>query len=188
MLRLIADERVSIDDPANDHLRTVRLADDSVTVRELLSHVGGVDAPAPASLYAGTVPSLISLYGPVLPCSGPRDKVKGKAPSEYAALGQLIADVTGPYTEAVTRMVLDPLGMTGSSFLAGWPSGPGAVTGYGLEADGTFEPDLDDVTALPRGRPVVHRLRPGPVRTGWASLLPPASPARRSGRNPAGRS
>ena len=47
VLRLIADERVGIDDPANDHLRTVRLADDAVTVRELLSHAGGVDAPAP---------------------------------------------------------------------------------------------------------------------------------------------
>lgn len=45
VLRLIADERVGIDDPANDHLRTVRLADDSVTVRELLSHAGGVDPP-----------------------------------------------------------------------------------------------------------------------------------------------
>jgi CubicO group peptidase (beta-lactamase class C family) len=47
VLRLIADERVGIDDPANDHLRTVRLADGSVTVRELLGHADGVDAPAP---------------------------------------------------------------------------------------------------------------------------------------------
>ena len=47
VLRLIADERMGIDDPANDHLRTVRLADDSVTVRELLSHAGGVDDSRP---------------------------------------------------------------------------------------------------------------------------------------------
>ena len=175
VLRLIADERVGIDDPANDHLRTVRLADNSVTVRELLSHAGGVDAPASASLYAGTVPSLISLYGPVLPCSGPRDKVKGKAPGEYAALWQLIADVTGSdYATAVARLVLGPLGMTGSSFPAGWPhEDPDAVTGYELESDGTFVPDLNDVTAILLAAGLwttaADLVRFG---TGWSSLLP----------------
>jgi CubicO group peptidase (beta-lactamase class C family) len=178
MLRLIADERVGIDDPANDHLRTVRLADDSVTVRELLSHAGGVNAPAPApaNLYASTVPvpSLISL-GPVLPCSGPRGTVRGKAPGDYAALWQLIADVTGSdYAAAVARLVLGPLGMTGSSFPAGWPhEDPDAVTGYELEPDGTFVPDLDDLTAILLAAGLwttaADLVRFG---TGWSSLLP----------------
>ena len=192
VLRLIADERVGIDDPANDHLRTVRLADDAVTVRELLSHAGGVDAPAPASLppanrYAGTVPSLVSLYGPVLPCSGPRGRVSGKAPGDYAALWQLIADVTGSdYATAVARLVLGPLGLTGSSFPAGWPhEDPDAVTGYELAPDGTFQPDLDDITAilLAAGRwtTAADLVRFG---TGWSPCCPSASPARRSGRRP----
>ena len=173
VLRLIADERVGIDDPANDHLRTVRLADDSVTVRELLSHAGGVDPPAPPRAYASTVPSLISLYGPVLPCT--RGKVRGQAPGEYAALWQLIADVTGSdYGAAVTRLVLGPLGMTGSSFPAGWPhEDPHAVTGYELEPDGTFVPDLDDLTAILLAAGLwttaVDLVRFG---TGWSSLLP----------------
>ena len=175
VLRLIAEERVGIDDPANDHLRTVRLADDAVTVRELLSHAGGVDVPAPARRYASTVPSLISLYGPVVPCSGPRDEVKGGAPGEYAALWQLIADVTGSdYGAAVTRLVLGPLGMTGSSFPAGWPhEDPDAVTGYELEPDGTFVPDLDDLTAILLAAGLwttaADLVRFG---TGWSSLLP----------------
>jgi CubicO group peptidase (beta-lactamase class C family) len=179
MLRLIADERVGIDDPANDHLRTVRLADDSVTVRELLSHAGGVNAPAPApaNLYASTVPvpSLISLYGPVLPCSGPRGTVRGKAPGDYAALWQLIADVTGSdYAAAVARLVLGPLGMTGSSFPAGWPhEDPDAVTSCELEPDGTFVPDLDDLTAILLAAGLwttaADLVRFG---TGWSSLLP----------------
>ena len=173
VLRLIADERVGIDDPANDHLRTVRLADDSVTVRELLSHAGGVDAPAPPRPYGSTVPSLISLYGPVLPCT--RGKVRGQAPGEYAALWQLIADVTGSdYGAAVTRLVLGPLGMTGSSFPAGWPhEDPHAVTGYELEPDGTFVPDLDDLTAILLAAGLwttaADLVRFG---TGWSSLLP----------------
>ncbi len=175
VLRLIADERVGIDDPANDHLRTVRLADDSVTVRELLSHAGGVGNPAPASRYADSVPSLISLYGPVLPCSGSRGTARGKAYGDYAALWQLIADVTGSdYAAAVTRLVLGPLGMTGSSFPAGWPhEDPGAVTGYELEPDGTFVPDLDDVTAILLAAGLwttaANLVRFG---TGWSSLLP----------------
>ena len=180
VLRLIADERVGIDDPANDHLRTVRLADDAITVRELLSHAGGVDAPAPANRppanrYAGTVPSLLSLYGPVLPCSGPRGRASGQAPGAYAALWQLIADVTGSdYAAAVTRLVLGPLGMTGSSFPAGWPhEDPAAVTGYELAPDGTFGPDLDDITAILLAAGLwttaTDLVRFG---TGWSSLLP----------------
>ena len=43
-------------------LRTVRLADDTVTVRELLTHTGGVDNPA--ELYADAVPDLAELDGP----------------------------------------------------------------------------------------------------------------------------
>jgi CubicO group peptidase (beta-lactamase class C family) len=175
VLRLIADERVGIDDPANDHLRTVRLADDSVTVRELLGHAGGVDPPGPARRYASLVPSVISLYGPVLPCSGQPRKVRGQAPGEYAALWQLIADVTGSdYAAAVTRLVLDPLGMTGSAFPATWPhEDPDAVTGYELEPDGTFVPDLDDLTAILLAAGLwttaADLVRFG---TGWSSLLP----------------
>jgi Beta-lactamase len=37
VLRLVADDLLSLDHPANDYLRTVRLADDAVTVRELPS-------------------------------------------------------------------------------------------------------------------------------------------------------
>jgi CubicO group peptidase (beta-lactamase class C family) len=173
VLRLIADERIGIDDPANDHLRTVRLADDAVTVRELLSHAGGVDPPARPRPYASPAPSLTSLYGPVLPCT--RGRGSGQAPGDYAALWQLIADVTGSdYATAVTRLVLGPLGMTGSSFPASWPhEDPDAVTGYELEPDGTFVPDLDDLTAILLAAGLwttaVDLVRFG---TGWSSILP----------------
>src|SRR6266540_2362399 len=103
VLRLIADGRVGLDSPASECLRVVRLADDTITVRELLSHTAGVDSPAPAELFADTVPDLVTLAGPVIACSGTRGVVR---PSNggYAVLGQLIADVTGsPYRDAVTR-------------------------------------------------------------------------------------
>ena len=73
-LRLVAEGRFGLDDRANDHLRTVRLADDAVTVGELLSHTGGVDSPT--EFYADRVPGLAELMGPVVSCGGPRGTVQ----------------------------------------------------------------------------------------------------------------
>jgi CubicO group peptidase (beta-lactamase class C family) len=175
VLRLVAEGRVRLDDAANDHLRTVRLADGTVTVRELLSYSGGVDTPALGSGYADTVPALASLFGPVLPCSGSRGTASRGRHGDYAALGQLIADVTGSdYAEAVARLVLGPLGMTGSTFPRSWPhDDPDAVTGYELEPDGTFVPDLDDVAVIPAAAGL-WTTAADLVRfcTGWSSLLP----------------
>jgi CubicO group peptidase (beta-lactamase class C family) len=175
VLRLAAEGRVRLDDPANDHLRTVRLADGAVTIRELLSYAGGVDTPALGSGYADTVPALASLFGPVLPCSGNRGTASRGRHGDYAALGQLIADVTGSdYAVAVARLVLGPLGMASSTFPASWPhDDPDAVTGYELEPDGTFLPDLDDVAVIPAAAGL-WTTAADLIKfcTGWSSLLP----------------
>jgi CubicO group peptidase (beta-lactamase class C family) len=178
VLRLVAEGRFGLDAAASDHLRTVRLADDAVTVRELLSHCGGVGNPA--ELYADRVPDLATLMGPVVPCGGPRGIVR---PSNggYAVLGQLIADVTGmPYARAVTRLVLDPLGMRDSRFPAGpadigTDMGAGAVTAYTVTPAGAFVPFPAQVPALQAvaglwstGADLVR------LGTAWSSLLPAA--------------
>jgi CubicO group peptidase (beta-lactamase class C family) len=174
VLRLVAEGRFGLDDRANDHLRVVRLADDAVTVRELLSHTGGVDNPT--DYYADRVPDLAALMGPVVSCGGPRGTVR---PSNggYAVLGQLIADVTGlPYAGAATRLVLDTLGMGDSRFPARPADiGPGAVTGYTVTVDGAFEPfpaQISTVQAIAglwsTGADLVR------LGTGWSSLLPAA--------------
>ncbi len=174
VLRLVAEGRLGLDAPANDHLRAVRLADDSVTVRELLSHTGGVDNPAP--LFGDSIPDLATLMGPVISCGGSRGTVQ---PSNggYAVLGQLIADVTGlPYDRAAIRLVLDPLGMRDSRFPARPADiGPGAVTGFTVTADGAFEPFPPQVATVPAiarlwstGADLVR------LGTGWSSLLPAA--------------
>ena len=172
VLRLAAEGRLGLDDRANAHLRAVRLADDSVTVRELLSHSSGVDNPAP--LFGDSIPDLATLMGAVISCDGPRGTVQ---PSNggYAVLGQLIADVTGqPYARAATRLVLDPLGMRDSRF-PDRPAdiGPGAVTGYTVTADGVFVPMPPQVATVPAiaglwstGADLVR------LGTGWSSLLP----------------
>ncbi len=139
VLRLVAEDRLSLDGQANRHLRTVRLADDAVTVRELLLHTGGVEDPA--TLFAAEVPALVTLTGPVLACSGRRGTFD-YSHGGYAALGQLIADLTGlAYPDAASRLVLRPLGMSRSWFPVSWPD-TGAVTPYDVAASGSFEPLL----------------------------------------------
>jgi hypothetical protein len=154
-----------IGDPANEHLHTVRLADDAVTVRELLSHTGGVDSPG--ELFADRVPGLASLAGPVLACGGPRGTF-AYSHGGYAMLGQLIADVTGsPYADAAARLVTEPLGMASSSFPESWPD-TAAITGCRMADDSTFEPAPAEVSTPPaaagRRRPMGDRSRPGALR------------------------
>jgi len=174
VLRLTAEGRLDLDAPANDQLTTVRLADDSVTVRDLLRHTGGVDSSA--ELYADSVPELNELMGPVIACSGPRGAV-WPSNGGICVLGQLIADVTGmPYAQAAARLVLDPLGMRDSRFPARPEDiGPGAVTGYTATPDGALEAFPAQVSAQQAvaglwstGADLIR------LATGWPSLLPAA--------------
>ena len=196
VLRLAAEGRLDLDAPANDQLRTVRLADDTVTVRELLTHTGGVDSPA--EFYADRVPDLAELMGPVIGCDGPRGTV-WPSNGGYGVLGQLIADVTGmPYAQAA-----DPPGPRTARACATRGSPPrtgghrpgGAVTGYTVTPDGAFEPFPAQVSTIQAvaglwstGADLVR------LGTGWPSLLPAAlarealtpqagpGPGRRAGR------
>jgi len=175
VLRLVADGRVGLDDPANDHLRTFRLADGSITVRELLTHTGGVDH-LPGPPFADSVPDLATLTGPVLSCGGVR-RVFQVSDGGYAALGQLIADVTrSPYADAVARLVFEPLGMSGSSFPSRWPgTDPDAVTGHLVDGDMVFAPTRAIVRVVPASGGM-WTTAADLVRFGasWSSLLPEA--------------
>ena len=170
VLRLVAEGRIALDDPANRHLRTVRLADDAVTVRELLTHTGGVASPG--ELFASTVPELVALAGPVMACPGPRGTFR-YSNGGYGMLGQLIADTTGSgYQEAAESLVLRPLGMTDSFFPGRWPDRD-AVTGYELTGDGSFAEVTAHVCTLPAAgglwasAPDLARFA-----VAWDSLLP----------------
>ena len=174
VLRLVADGRVGLDAPANDYLRTVRLADNSVTVRELLTHTGGVGNPAKP--LADRTPDFVAHVGPVLPCDGRRGICRMSVGGS-AALGQLAADITGaPYPDAVARLVFEPLGMTGSSFPTSWPR-DGAVVGYMVRLDegGAFAPVPPRVFGL-QAAGGLWTTAADLVRFGvaWKSLLPEA--------------
>lgn len=81
-----------------------------------------------------------------------------------SALDRLVADVTGsPYPDAVTELVLEPLGMHSSTF----STPETAVTGYTLTPDGVFEP-------TPRPDAGLWTTAADLVRFGlsWSTLLP----------------
>jgi CubicO group peptidase (beta-lactamase class C family) len=170
VLRLVAAGELSLVDPANRYLRTVRLDDDTITVRALLTHTGGVDSPE--TLFADRVPELVSLVGPRLACTGPRETF-AYSNGGYAILGQLIADVTGsPYEQAATSLVLQPLGMSGSSFPMTWP-GADAVTEYQVTPEGLLEPAPPlMVTLVAAGGLWATASDLVRFGLGWASLLP----------------
>ena len=170
VLRLVADGRAGLDDPANGYLRTVRLADDTITIRELLGHTAGVSASP--DRFTDMIPDLAAVTGPVIACAGRRG-VFQVSEAGYAALGQLAADLTGEaFPEAAARLVLRPLGMTSSSFPARWPI-DNAITGYTVTADGSFAPAPAAVAALTAAAGLWSTgddlVRFG---LGWSSLLP----------------
>lgn len=172
VLRLAADGRLDLDRPANDHLRTIRLADGDITVRDLLTRTHGL-ARLPES-FAETVPGLAELTGPVLASSGTRGTFT-RGHSGYAALGALIADITGsPYPQAAARLVLDPLGMTGSSFPGRWPAADERAVGcHYLDVDGAFVPAPSKVATVPAAlglwTTAADLVR---FALGWSGLLP----------------
>lgn len=170
VLRLVAQDRFTLDTPANDLLRTVRLADGAITVRELLSHTGGVDSPA--GMYADAVPQTVP--GTVIGCSGQRG-VFQPSNGGCGALGWLIADVTQtPYVTAVTELVLAPLGLKTAGFPGNVAAlGPRDVTQYDLPPDGQFRPAGPRICVIPAAGGLwatpADMVKLG---TGWSSLLP----------------
>ncbi|HEX3960033.1 MAG TPA: serine hydrolase domain-containing protein [Trebonia sp.] len=173
VLCLVADRTLALDDPVNGHLRSLRLADDTITVRELLAHTGGIDSPPSLSLWADSVSDVPAVLGPVAGCSGPRGEF-AYSDAGYAVLGQLITDLTGtPFAQAATRLVLEPLGMADSWFPSQAPAPPDAACGYRLEEAGSLVRQPPQVFAL-QSAGGLWSTGPDLVRfgSGWRTLLP----------------
>jgi CubicO group peptidase (beta-lactamase class C family) len=110
----------------------------------------------------------------VLACSGHRGE-HSYSNGGYAVLGQLVADLTDQsYAQAATRLVLEPLAMTGSFFPAAWPAAePDTVTGYVVADDGTLKSAPALVCTMPAAGGLWSTAG-DLVRFGlsWVSLLP----------------
>ena len=163
-----------VDNPdvrANTILRGVRLDNDEITVRDLLTHTSGVQSPqvqfAPEALEF--------VYHDTIPCTDRRGEL---IPSNggYAVLGRIIADITEvPYPDAIRNLVFEPLELHDSDFPTAWPGGA-VVTGYHLAEDGTFEEAERHVSTMAAAGGL-WTTAPDLVRFGrnWTTLLPARS-------------
>lgn len=171
VLRLVADGRCGLDDRANTRLRTLRLANDAITIRDLLANTGGVIDPA--QLIGEAIHDLIDLLGPVAACDGHRGVFR-PSNAGVGVLGQIVEDITRtPYATAMTELVLLPLGMRASRFPASAAEVGDAVTGYATTRQDTFEPATAAVCTIQAAgglwSTAADLVRLG---AGWASLLP----------------
>jgi D-alanyl-D-alanine carboxypeptidase len=143
VLSLVADGLVGLDDPVSTHLRTLGLAaaagSEPVRVRDLLAHTSGL-LPQPATVIGvrtgSRIPTLNELYAPTLVTDLPRGARVVAADENTALAGRLVEDVTGAtLADEAVRRVLDPLGMTHSSFRLDDRVARQPVCGYDVDFD-----------------------------------------------------
>jgi CubicO group peptidase (beta-lactamase class C family) len=137
---------VDLDAAANDYLRAFQLAPmragiGSPTVRHLLTHTAGVgywrrlsDLLRPG-VGSGDVPgppaSLAAYYRKGLPVEVEPGTKWAYSNHGFAALGQIVEDVTGqPYASYVREHILDPLGMVHSDLVRSERVSALLATGY----------------------------------------------------------
>ncbi|ANZ41935.1 serine hydrolase [Lentzea guizhouensis] len=119
IMRLVAAGRVELDAPVRRHVPELRLADDrEVTVRQLLNHTSGLDWGTLADTGEGDdalarhVAELATLT--LVGAAGERPSY---SQSGYNLAGRIIENVTGQtYEQAMSALVLDPLGLSGTHF------------------------------------------------------------------------
>jgi CubicO group peptidase (beta-lactamase class C family) len=143
---------VDLDAPANDYLRTFRLVPAGAglgpaTVRHLLTHAAGVgywrrwsDLLHPgvgAGVSARSVPSLAEFYRRGLPVEVEPGTKWCYSNHGFAALGQLVEDVTGDPLDRYLRVhVFDPLGMERTALTRSPRVVATLATGYSLGSRG----------------------------------------------------
>ncbi len=130
-LRLAAGATIDLDADVNTYLSSWQLpGTGAVTVRQLLAHTAGLTENwFPGYAQGEPVPSLLQILEGEPPANTPavrRELPPGSqfrySGSHYAVLQQLLVDVTGtPFDELMARLVLEPVGMTDSSYDQGFP-------------------------------------------------------------------
>jgi CubicO group peptidase (beta-lactamase class C family) len=148
VLRFAQEGRIDLDADVNTYLKSWRIPANQytknhpVTVRELLSHTSGIGTHS-GMIYDPDkgVPSLLEILDGKPPATTPPVRVESEPGKKYAyanggylILQLLITDLTGkPFAEAMKELVLEPLGMTQSTFAAPLPpaEAANAATSYG---------------------------------------------------------
>ena len=151
-LALVTLGQISLDDDINKHLTAWKLpaneftAKEKVTLAHLLSHTGGVTVSGFRGYAADeSVPTLLQLLDGVTPANSAAIRVNVPVGTQYRYSGggysivQLaIQEITKkPFADAVRELVLEPLGMSRSTFVQPLPASlrDKAATGYRASGD-----------------------------------------------------
>jgi len=131
VMRLVQDGAVSLDTKINDYLVQWKLThnplqdSEQVTLRRLLSHTAGTTVGGFRGYrYSEPVPSLIQILNGYSPANSPPivvDLVPGSrfrySGGGYLVMQQAVQDVTGlAYTDFIRKRVLEPIGMSASTY------------------------------------------------------------------------
>ncbi len=127
IMQLRDEGRLHLDDPAVEHIPELRAASSpfgpiqTVTIRRLLSHESGLVGDPPGTdwtvpTYEGHVERNLERVTEIGTRVPPNTQQK-YSNLGFQLLGEIVARVSGvPYPEYVHERILDPLGMTGTSF------------------------------------------------------------------------
>lgn len=149
-MRVVDEERLALDAPVNRYLHSWTLPDgdagaaDSVTAARLLGHMAGINVPGfPGYAPTGAIPTLQEVLDGAEPANTPPVRITGAPGSSwnysgggYLVMQQVLEDVTGDdFASLMDRLVLQPLGMTRSTFRQPLPASlvREAATGHGSD-------------------------------------------------------
>lgn len=150
-LRLVEEGRIGLDEDVGEYLSSWRMPRDeafretSVTLRQLLSHTGGLTVHGFRGYSAGEpVPSLVQVLDGAPPANSAPVRVDLEPGTQwrysgggYTVVQQLVEDVTGRAFEVVMREILDALGMRESTYEQPLPEERRGTAATGYRADGT---------------------------------------------------
>jgi CubicO group peptidase (beta-lactamase class C family) len=136
-LELSARGQADLDADVNDLLTSWQLPEGTgITLRHLLGHTAGTGVPfLPGYRPGAPTPTLLQSLDGSLPATTAPVRVDRAMTSTfcysgggYAVLQQLVTDCAGqPFAQAAQKLVLDPIGMTDSTFEQPLPGGQHAL-------------------------------------------------------------
>lgn len=154
IMQLAEQGKLSVDDPVEKHIPgfQVKPLGETVRIHHLMSHTSGLPALAYAEQVltahhgGGETPLAIYSAADLLDFMRGSEEWARHKPGDawhylnegYALLGEIVGVVSGvPYTQYVTENILQPLGMTRTSFdKARWEADPDAAVPYVIDRHG----------------------------------------------------
>lgn len=142
VLRLVAEDRIGIDEPVSAYLPWLEAPD--MSVRQLLTHTSGyrmTDGVAVSERYVEGADA-IRQAAEDLEHTGQVGEYEYNS-ADYLVLGALVEEVTGqPYAEAAERMLFSPLRMDATTAAGGDGLPPGHRLWWGRPR--SYDPGFDD--------------------------------------------